>query len=397
MNNNFSVVLNKGAEKRLLKGHKWVFSNEIGKVTNNPQNGEIVNVFSFSNSFLCKGFFNKNSLIAVRILSTTENEIIDSKYLRNLIINSNNRRLCLSSSTDSYRMINGESDGLPGLIIDKYVNNYSIQIFSVGFEKLLNAIRDILIEDFNAELIIAKNDNILRELEGLEKYEKILYSKNSDSEKPFISEIGGIKYQIDLIEGQKTGYYLDQEDNRRFIRRFINNNSKVLDLYCNQGGFSLNCSIAGAEEVLGIDSSEKAIRNAIINSKLNQLNGINFLQADVFDYLKSNQNVISKYNMFIVDPPSFTKNKKSINSALNGYIKLHYPIFKNAGQNTLIFTFSCSQHIQFLDFKTALSKCAVKANREVQIIYSNIASPDHPVLLNMEETLYLKSILLRII
>lgn len=389
------IFLKKNEERRLLAGHQWVFSNEINRVEDLSNNGEVSSVFTSSGRFLGKGFYNKNSLIAYRHI-TGKDEEINKAFLFKRISLANSLRKKYDVDGTVYRLVNSESDFMPGLIIDKFNNKFSIQIFSLGMEMFFNDLVDILKENFKAELIVEKNDNGLRTLEGLERRQGIIYDSAKDDNQPVIS-LDGIKYRIDLLEGQKTGFYLDQRGNRFETRKYVNEKSKVLDLFCNEGGFALNATAAGAKEIKAVDSSVHAIENAKVNSVLNDLTGIEFITKDVFEFLNESFQSKERYDMIILDPPSFTKSKKNLTTALRGYSELNYKAMRLLKPNSFLFTFSCSHHISEKNFEEMLSRSAAEAGRSIQICYFSNCSFDHPVLPQMPETKYLKGYLLRVV
>ena len=393
---NPKINLKKNEERRIKLGHMWVFSNEIEKIDKTLENGVIVNVYTHNDSFLCKAFFNKNSLISLRVLTKDPDEEIDFDFFKKKISRAFKLRNSYLRNKTSYRLINGESDYLPGLIIDKFENKFSIQAFSVGIENCLPEIISVLTELFHPELIIAKNDFEMRNLEGLERYDKILFQKDENSAAPFITELDGIKYSIDLTAGQKTGFYLDQVNSRFLIRKYINSNSQILDLFCNEGGFSLNAALAGANKIVSVDSSKYAIDTAIRNSQLNGFDKIEFIENDVFDFLKNNKSIIEKSDFIICDPPSFTKSKKNIDTAVRGYIDLNKTILRNMKNDSFLFTFSCSHHIDEKMFGIIITKSAAESKKNIKIIELINCSPDHPVLPFMSETQYLKGLLLSV-
>jgi len=308
------VFLKKNEERRLNVGHQWIFSNEIEKTEGIEKNGEVVELYSSSNKFLGKGFYNKSSLIAYRHLTDREEEI-DKAFLFKRISMANSLRRKFKSCGNVYRMVNSESDFLPGLIIDKFDDRYSYQIFSIGMNEYAEIIKEILTENFKAVLIVEKNDNELRVMEGLEKLEGIVYESTEtpvSEDKTFVTEIDDIKYKIDLLNGQKTGFYLDQAGSRVLIRKYINEKYRVLDLFCNEGGFALNAASAGAADITGVDSSEHSINTAKANSVINNYENIKFICKDVFEYMNELFQTTEKYDFIILDPPSFTKSKKNL-------------------------------------------------------------------------------------
>ncbi|HQJ76061.1 MAG TPA: class I SAM-dependent rRNA methyltransferase [Bacteroidota bacterium] len=378
------VILKKNCDKKVKRGYLWIFSNQVDKVESNPENGDIVEIFNSNNQFIGKGFYNKNSLISLRLLTYTDEEI-NKNFLTNKILTADNLRQKLYND-NIYRMVYSESDILPGLIIDRFDNVFSIQINSIGMEKLLPLITEILIENFSPECIIEKNESPLRTLEGLELKTSILYGEYKSKE----LIIDGIKYNIDLLSGQKSGFFLDQRINRLNIKKYVKG-LKVLDCFCNQGGFALNAAIAGAKEVIGIDISKTAIEKCKTNSVINGFEKIcRFEVADVFDYLQRLIDENNYFDVIIMDPPSFTKSKKNIPTAKQAYKKVNYlglQLIKNEGY---LITSSCSHHIDENTFIDIIDESAIKAKSHIKLLEFHSASPDHPILLNMPETKYLK-------
>ncbi len=390
------LILKKNEDRRLKLGHQWIFSNELERTEGSPENGEVVELFSSSGKFLGKGFYNKNSLIAYRHL-TDKDEEIDRAFLFKRISMANSLRKKINPGREVYRLVNSESDYLPGLIIDRFEDKFSYQIFSFGMNEYAEIIKEILIENFKAVLIAEKNDNELRVLEGLEKREGIVYEKMNGEDKTFIVSIDGIKYSIDLMNGQKTGFYLDQCENRLLIRRYVNEKSRVLDLFCNEGGFALNAAYAGAGDVTAVDSSEHSISAAGKNAGLNNSGNINFITGDVFNYINELFQTQERYDMIILDPPSFTKSRKNLYTALKGYAELNYKAMRLLKPNSFLFTFSCSFHISEKSFEEMLIKSSEEAKRKIQIVEFRNSSFDHPVLPQMPETKYLKGYFLRVL
>ncbi|MFZ1461323.1 MAG: class I SAM-dependent methyltransferase, partial [Ignavibacteria bacterium] len=218
-----------------------------------------------------------------------------------------------------------------------------------------------------------------------------------NEDKTFITEIDNIRYKIDLLKGQKTGFYLDQTGNRKLLRKYMNERYKVLDLFCNEGGFALNAAIAGAKDITAVDSSQHSTETAKENAALNNFQDINFICKDVFDYLNDLFQTKERFDFIILDPPSFTKSKKNIIPALKGYTELNAKAMRLLKPNSMLFTFSCSHHINEMNFEDAIARSANEVKRKIQIIEYSNCSFDHPVLPQMNETKYLKGILLRVI
>lgn len=389
------IYLKKNEDRRLLAGHQWVFSNEIKKIEDFVTNGEVSELFTENGRFLGKGFYNKNSLIAYRHI-TDKDEIIDKKFILKKINNANSLRKLYRESGNVYRIVNSESDFLPGLIIDKFGDRYSIQIFSLGMESYLEDIVNILKEYFKAKLIVEKNDNDLRKLEGLEKREGIIFSEMPSNEFIFTEEIDGIKFKFDLINGQKTGFYLDQRRSRKIVGKYIHDRHCVLDLFCNEGGFAITCAFEGANEITAVDSSEHSIKMAKENAALNSAERINFICSDVFEYLNGLFQSDKKYDVIILDPPSFTKSRKNLVSALKGYEELNTKCMRLLKTNSLLFTFSCSHHISEKTYEDVIIKSSLSSKRKIRILESINCSFDHPVIPQMNETKYLKGYLLNV-
>ncbi len=371
-------------ERRIHSGHLWVFSNELQSIDKLPA-GSVVEVLSTKNKTYGYGFYNPNSLISVRLLNWFE--LPDLEFFKKRISNALELRKLLFPDENSFRLVFGESDFLPGLIIDKYEDYFSMQILSVGMENLKSLIITALLEVFpQTKGIIQKNNSHHRELESLSSEDEILFGQIPES--IIISE-NGVKISVSLEKGQKTGYFFDQRENRLAIRKF-SKDRKVLDCFSNLSGFALNSSIASAAEVTSVDSSESAITNSKINAKLNDIKNIEFHTKDVFDFFKSAIAADRKWDLIILDPPAFTKNKKNIDSAVFGYGKLNALGIQCLNENGILATASCSQHISEDLFFDIIVKEAAKLNKQLRLLYRGMQSPDHPVLASMPETKYLK-------
>lgn len=378
------VFLKKNCDKKVKKGYLWVFSNQIDKVENNPENGDIVDIFNSNNQFIGKGFYNKNSLITLRLL-TYKDEEINKNFLTNKILSANNLRLKIFNN-NIYRMVYSESDLLPGLIIDRYDNVFSIQINSIGMEKLLPQITEILIDNFSPECIIEKNESPLRSLEGLDLKSSVLFGEY----KPKEIIIDDIKYNIDLLSGQKSGFFLDQRINRVNIRKYVKD-LKVLDCFCNEGGFALNAAFAGAKEVFGIDISKTAIEKCKINSVNNGFEKLcQFKIGDIFDSLQKLIDEKNYFDVVIIDPPSFTKSKKNVPTAKQAYKKVNCLGLQLIKDEGYLITSSCSHHIDENTFLNIIDESSIKVKSHIKLLEFHSASPDHPILLSMPETKYLK-------
>lgn len=383
--NNKIVKLKKNEDKRIRFGHQWIFNNEILSIDNKIENGDIVLVNDFYDKKIGYGFFNKNSLISVRLLS--EN-LINNLYelFRERIITAYQTRKYFYPAHNSFRLLFSESDFIPGLIIDKYNDTYVLQIYSIGIEKNINLIIDILKKEFNAKNIFTTNDFYFRKLEGLPETNTIYFGNKEDE----IIEIYSIKYKIDFEKSQKTGFYFDQSDNRLFIEKFCKDKN-VLDAFCYNGGFGLHAAKSCANEITFLDLSSTAIENAKENFKINNFNSkFEFINADVFDTLNKFIQDKKRFDVVMIDPPSFAKQKKNIPAAKKGYEKLNRLAISCVNKNGILVTSSCSHHLIKENFIEIINKAAIKENRKLQQLYFNEASLDHPKIPSMQETSYLK-------
>lgn len=386
------VSLKKNEDIRIKGGHLWVFSNEIFVIDGEVKNGDIVSVFDFKNEYIGAGFYNKNSLIAIRMLTNEKlsdlRELISGKILK-----AKQLRDLLYPGRTSYRLVFSESDFLPGLIIDKYNDTYVLQIYSFGMEKNVDIIVDTLKNELGAKNIFTKNEDYFRRLEGLPEENKVYFGEAVDEE---ISE-AGIKYKIEFAESHKTGFYFDQTDNRVFIEKICAGKS-VVDAFCNSGGFGLHAALAGAESVVFADSSANEIEKAKHNFELNEFKQpVEFITDDIFDYFEKCGVGNKKFDVVMIDPPAFAKNKKSLPVAKKGYERINRLALETVEKNGWLVTSSCSFHISEEDFFAIVSKAANKAKRKIQLVHFNNASLDHPKLPQMPETAYLKFAVFRVI
>jgi len=368
---------------RVLSGHAWVFSNEISKVEGEPSAGDIVEVRSARNSQIGFGFFNPKTLIAVRIISKEYVEPGKDFFVDRLQSALSLRARFFNSPF--YRLAYGESDFLPGLIIDRFGDLFSVQIFSLGMEQRKSVIYDSIKELFSPLAIYERNDSQTRELEGLIQSKAVVLGAEQTAD----YDEEGVLFRINPYQGQKTGFYFDQRLNRFFARRFAQS-AKVLDLYSNEGGFALGMAHAGAAEVTAVDSSENAIEGLLANSRLNKIENLKVEPSDVQEYLSRALSAGKKFDVIVCDPPSFARNKKSVKAAKAGYRQLHKSIFGLLKPGGILLTASCSHHIFRETFEEIIDQTALKSGRTLQLLHRAGAAPDHPVLPAMPETEYLK-------
>lgn len=378
------IILKKNEDRRIVAGHPWMFSNEIRETRGEPAIGDVVELLAASGLSLGIGLFNPHSLIAFRLLSNQIEEV-NGEFFRSRIEQALALRRKLYPSGETFRLIHGEGDFLPGLVVDKYGDYVVVQSFSYGMDSRLDLICDALESVLHPAGIIERNESSLRLLENLPQEKGLL---RGTVERTTITE-GDIRYSIDLLEGQKTGFFLDQRENRAAIRRYCEGRT-VLDCFCNDGGFSLNARRAGAANVLGIDASEEAVQRARNNAALNNLDGVLFEKADAFEKLKALHEEGRRFDVVILDPPSFTKSRKNVPTAIKGYKELHTLALNALNTDGILATACCSHHIEPEVFLDIVSSTARKNGRALQLLDWRGAAPDHPTLPAVPETRYLK-------
>ncbi len=383
------IIVNTDAWTKIKQGYLWIFSNQI--LNNNELEKQIslVKIYSQKNDFLSIGVYNPNSLISVRILSNNKDIKFDEDFFSKKIYNAINYRNMLGIDTKYCRIIYGESDFLPGLIIDRYDDVVVVQFYCLGMELFLTEIKNSLIDILNPSCIIVRNDFSLRKYENAKENKEIIYIK-----KPFTeNELkGGIviehlnkKYVVDVLEGQKTGFFYDQKNNREYVSKIVKNKS-VLDLCCYTGSFSIMAKSFGAKDVLGLDTSQKAIDIAKKNALLNKLS-IDFVKEDVEEFIKNEKN---KYDVIVFDPPSYCKSKKDKIKSIKKYIKICSELLNLLNNNGILCFSVCSYHITWEDVKNIIHASIVRSKKSGYIINYGMQSLDHPVYSIMKETEYLK-------
>ena len=392
-----SIILKSKSGKRFKQGHPWIFSNELEKPDDRPDAGDIVALRQRDGTFLAYGFYHPHSLIAFRALTGNEQEP-DQQFFSELLDQAIQLRNRVYPDSNARRLVHSESDGLPGLIVDQFDNVLSIQVNSAGMESNIELILNLLSEKLSPAVIVMRNDSSLRKLEGLQQYTGIWNSGNADEQevRALITEYD-INYEVDVIHGQKTGFFIDQRENRYAFRRYIEQGDRVLDAFCNDGGFALNAVVAGAAHVDAVDISESALARAEKNAGINQLSDkIQFNKADVMKWLpglKPDQ----LYDVVNVDPPAFASNRKSIPVARKAYRKLHGSAMQVLKSGGILSTACCSHHISEQDFLDSIQQAAVRNGRQCQMLFRGGPPADHPVLLAMPESGYLKFHVFRVI
>jgi 23S rRNA (cytosine1962-C5)-methyltransferase len=385
------VTLRKNVPKRIENGHPWVYKNEVENIEGNFEDGDIVEVFS-TKRFLGKGYINSKSQILVRLLTRIQHEKIDKEFFRKKIVNAYQHRKNLGF-TENYRLFFGEADGIPALVIDCFANHFVIQSLALGVEKWKKEIIEILQEEFKPKGIYERNDVPVRKLEGMEEITGFL----SD---PFKTDVviaeNGVKFNVDIANGQKTGFFLDQKENRMAIAPYVKG-KKVLDCFCHTGSFTLFAAHFGAEKVTAIDISEDAIKNAKLNAELNGLSDkCEFVAANAFDWLTEAVKRGEKYDVVILDPPAFTKSRANVENALKGYKEINLKGMKLLNEGGILITNSCSHFIYPEMLKQVVHEAANNSGRKITEIEYRTQAKDHPIVWGIDETLYLKFFILKI-
>ncbi len=386
------VIINRSAVEKIRSFFPWVYKNEIRKFPKNISPGELVEIYSPDGIFLGTGYINPKSVISVRVLSFFERADINEDFFKRKIKRAFNKREKIRSVTDSYRLIHSEADFIPGLIVDVYGDYLSVQINTAGIENFRDTIIKTLIDLLNPEGIYEKSDKKSREKEGLKTEEKILYG---DIPEKIIIEEYSTKFVIKLKESQKTGFYLDQRRNRKVVSDYSERGFKVLDLFSNTGGFGIYCGKKGASFIKFVDISERAVNLIEENCKINHIENFQIVKYDVFDFLKEEVKKGEKYDLIIIDPPSFAKTKKEKEGALRGFKYLILNSLKLLNENGYISVFSCSHHVSIEDLKKITLEVSRDIKVPVEIVEHLYQDKDHPYILNIPNSLYLSGFLFR--
>ena len=386
----YTVYLKKNEEKRLLAGHSWVFANEVAKIEGKDKNGSLATVCSFDGRFIGKGYINHASKILVRIFIRND-ETDEGDFYYNRIKEAWEYRKKLGYE-NCCRVVFGEADDLPALIVDKYGDILVMQCLSLGIHQRKKQIIADVVRLFQPKGIFERSDVAVRAKEGLPLEKGVVYGEVPDE---VIIEENGLKMAVDVKNGQKTGYFLDQKENRFAIRRYAKG-GKVLDCFCNSGGFSLNASLE-AKEVTAVDVSEFALENVRKNAALNGITNIKTEQADVFELLREKKKAGEKYDLVVLDPPAFCKSASEVKDAYRGYKDINVLGMKLVEKGGYLATCSCSHYMTLPLFEKMLSEAAKESGRRVRVVEMRVQAPDHPALLNEEETLYLKFFVLQVV
>jgi 23S rRNA (cytosine1962-C5)-methyltransferase len=393
----FEVTLKKGKEKAVLHRHPWVFSGAIEKMKGNPANGDIVRLLNAKSEFMAYGFFNDQSRVALRLLEWTEHVVVDDTWFREKVATAVKSRanILADGTTNTCRLIFSESDYLPGLIVDKYADHLAVQVLTSGIEKVMPVIIDELNQLLKPASIFDKSDASSREHEGLQTVNAAL-TLASPPENVEVKE-NGIIYHINIAEGQKSGFYCDQRDNRKILASYTKD-KKVLDCFSYTGGFTLNSCQNSAASVTSVDSSALAIETLRENIKLNNFDSSKHIaiQSDVNKQLRVFKDQEEKFDVIILDPPKYAPSRSALDRASRAYKDLNRLAMLLLNEGGLLATFSCSGAMDMETFKQVLAWAALDAGKQVQFIHQFCQPEDHPVRASFPEGEYLKGLLCRV-
>ncbi len=373
---------------RIFHGHEWVYATEIKKTFGDPKPGDVVTLKDFRDRPLGSAIYNPQSQIVARRFSRRRQDL-DLDFFTRRIAQALELRQRSGIDDRLCRVVWSESDGIPGLIVDRYGDRLSVQTLTFAMDLRRDLIRDALISVFSPSRIVLRNDSPSRRAEGMEPGIEIIHGENPG---PFNVDANGLTFEVDLIDGQKTGLYLDQLESHAEIAK-LSQGKRVLDCFTNQGGFALACAKAGAASVTAIDVSESACAAARHNAEVNGLN-INVIEHNVFDFLKHAK---PEYDLIILDPPSFTRNKKTLSDAMRGYKEIHLRSLKLLDKRGLLSTFCCSHHASRELFLENLADASVDAKKSLRLIGEYRQRADHPILVTIPETGYLKGFTVEVV
>ena len=401
------IILANNKSQRIENRHPWVYDNEVAQTEGKYEAGDIVEVYNSKRKFIGRGYINPKSHILVRLLTRNPKEDIDKAFFYRKISEALEFRK-LHNYKNTFRWVFGEADFLSGLVIDKFADTVVIQTLSLGMDKFKPIITEVINELVNPKVIYERNDVPVRELEGLTqqtgflspKLDNIAQEKSQeklikDLEKGVLIEENGFKFNVDVMNGQKTGYFLDQTENRAAIQPYVKNKT-VLDCFSHTGSFAIHAAGYGASHVTALDISEQAMQTAKLNAELNGLTNMDFITANAFDLLKDWTKENRKFDMVILDPPAFTKSRQNIQNALRGYKEINLRGMKLVKSGGFLATCTCSHFITPELFKKVLQEAALDAQKTVREVCFKVQGKDHPVLWNVDETLYLKFYVLQV-
>lgn len=385
------IVLSRKISPRIANGHPWIFASEVDLMDDQIQPGDVAEIVTFDHKFVGKGYVNPLSRIPVRLLTRKKNEDIDAAFFHRKILEAWEYRKTIGY-TENCRLVFGEADGLPQLIIDKFNNYFVLQTLALGIDKWKKEICAALEQIFSPKGIFERNDVPVRELEGMQQQKGFLTSP-FDTKVPIVEN--GLNFLVDVEKGQKTGYFLDQQDNRKAIQHIVKG-ADVLGAFCYTGTFEIHAAHYGAKQVLGLDISENAVAQARENAALNGLNNVSFQAINAFDALKQWSKEEKKWDVVMLDPPSFTKTRENIQNAISGYKEINLRAMKLLRPGGFLVTSSCTNLVNPHLFYETIEMAAKDARRSLRQVVFQAQSPDHPIVRGLENTNYLKFLVVQV-
>lgn len=390
------IILKSGREKSVLRHHPWIFSGAVNRIVGEPGAGETVNVLSSNREFLAKAAYNPNSNIIGRIWSWDINQVIDPSFFSTQINKAISYRHDIRKMihSDAIRLIHGESDGLPGLILDQYHDVFVVQFLTFGTEYWKNVLCDLIVNITGAKVLYERSDQDVRELEGLPLRKGILYGNLIHTDVNIVEN--KLKFIVDIENGQKTGYYLDQKENHLYVR-LLSKDLKVLDCFSYSGAFGINALAGEAVSVVFADTSSSALELAKKNLQLNamDISKTKFIEQDIFKYLRSLRDEGARFDLIILDPPKFAPTIANVDQAARGYKDINLLALKLLNKGGYLFTFSCSGGVDEVLFQKIIAGAALDAVSEIVIMKRLHQAVDHPVALNFPEGAYLKGFIIQ--
>ena len=391
------ITVTKKAEKALRGGHPWVYADEVTDDPGGWENGDIVDVFSAQGRWLGAGWANRVSKLRVRILSRNGNDRFDEAFFRRRVPYAVEcRRAVMGKDFSACRLVFGEADGLPGFTADRYNDVIVTEVLSAGLERVKGMLYRQLLDELDGEAVCVyeRSDSPLRAKEGLEPFEGWAVGEGSGYT---VIEENGVRFGVDYIQGQKTGFFLDQSRNRAEIMR-IAGGKRVLDCFTHTGAFALHAALGGAEKVTAVDVSETALDTARENARLNGIDTVEFVRADVFDLLTDMSARRAKdYDFIILDPPAFTKSGDTVKAAYRGYKQINMRAMRLLPRGGFLATCSCSHFMTDELFRQMLAEAAADASVSLRQLYVGRQGPDHPILWGVPETDYLKFYIFQVV
>ena len=393
------VTLKKGEGRTLKQGGPWIYDNEVESIMGSFEDGDIVIVHDFDGYPMGRGFINRNSKLIVRMMTRDRDTFVDEAFIRMRVKNAWEYRKKVMDDITSCRVIFGEADFLPGLVVDKFADVLVVESLALGIDRFKEMIIDILKELMEADGIhirgvYERSDAKVRELEGMERYKGFIGE-------PFDTKVeiveNGVHYYVDVKDGQKTGFFLDQKYNRRAVAGLCKG-ARVLDCFTHTGSFALNAGLAGAEHVTGVDASELGVAQARENAALNGLQDrVEFVCADVFDLLPELEKKGEKYDVVILDPPAFTKSRSSIRKAVKGYREINLRGMKLVKDGGYLATCSCSHFMDYELFTQTIGQAAKNVHKRLRQVEFRTQAPDHPILWGAGDSYYLKFYIFQVV